>query len=174
MPRLLSCRLFVLFIHFYESFYFVCFSLIEHTSARRVKKRDNNKKEKKLYVIKGLSTCRLNCSGTDVLQQSTLKLWQVINQSTVNGILYQIIKSACRHLIFPTLVLTRKQGSLEKPCCLFIEVRGKVGVCKHGGAKHFIWICFLPESDNNNTARLNHHSCESKVRVLHKFQLTDE
>lgn len=59
-------------------------------------------------------------------EQYTHKLWQVVNQLTINAIFYQIIKSACRHLIFSPLVLTGKTGSLEKPCFVFIEVTGKV------------------------------------------------
>ena len=36
-----------------------------------------------------------------VVEPATYKLWQAVNQSTVNSILYQIIKSAHGHLIFP-------------------------------------------------------------------------
>lgn len=76
--------------------------------------------------MKALSISLLCCCRADAVLRYTHKLWQVVNQSTVNAIFYQIIKSACRHLISPPLVLTGETGSLEKPCFVFIEVTGKV------------------------------------------------
>lgn len=38
------------------------------------------------------------------LLQDAHKLWQTVNQSGVNAVFYQIIKSACRHLISPPLL----------------------------------------------------------------------
>lgn len=57
------------------------------------------------------STGLLLCCRPEGVSQYTHKLWQLVNQSTVNAIFYQIIKSACRHLIFPPLVLTGKQAA---------------------------------------------------------------
>lgn len=61
--------------------------------------------------MKVLSISLLCCCGAETVLHNSHKLWQIVNQSTVNAIFYQIIKSACRHLISPPLVLTGKQAA---------------------------------------------------------------
>lgn len=92
--------------------------------------RCKKKKKKKSEVMKVLEKKSLlpSSEASTPYFQCTHKRWQVVNQSTVNAIFYQIIKRACRHLIFPRSCLNRGVERLEK-LSVFTEVAGRTKEC---------------------------------------------
>lgn len=87
-----QCVVFYLFLKnaggwmFFQYFFYACAFLTENTSVWR-----------QTWQWKPLSiSCSYN--GATVVKPSTYKVWQAVDHSVVNSMLYQIIKSACKLL----------------------------------------------------------------------------